>query len=108
MDFHPKNPYVGDFHTQIPWKLRFWPYQKLFIGDSGFFEGIFTQIPSKSEEIFKTTRVSRKGPRVVAPMARAGCQRGFENTQRAEGDLVKIPDKKPESCAYFFLLFLTQ
>ena len=65
-------------------------------------EGIFAQIPRKPEGIFKTPRAARKGPRAVGPRARAGCPRGFENTRRLEGDLAKIPDKKPESCIYFF------
>ena len=60
------------------------PPPVIYIGYSGFSEGIFAQIPRSPEGIWKT------------PRARQRARGVFQIPDRAEGDLAKIPDEKPE------------
>ena len=70
-----------------------------------FLEGIFAQILLNPKGLLKP-----KGypPEPEGPRPEGHCAAlygGFQNPRLAEGDLSKIPDKKPESCAYFFSRF---
>ena len=67
----------------------------IYIGNSSFWEGIFTQIPG-------ARRGFRKSPR-----ARRAARGDFQNPRTGDGDLGKIPDQKPEFYTYFLYRFTT-
>ena len=62
----------------------------------GFFGGDLRPDPPKSEGILKTPRALR------------GARGVFKIPEGLRGSVAKIPDKKPESYAYFFIQLLLQ
>ena len=90
--FNKSKPFFSRYHTPSQHNFLFFLQKKgIYIGNSGFWEGIFTQIPGARRGFWKS------------PRARAAARRDFQNPRRADEDLGKIHDHKPEFSTYFFL-----
>ena len=84
------NP-LGDNRSQIPSKLRYTAKKKIYIENSGFCEGIFTQIPWARRGFWKF------------PRARRAARGNFQNPRTGDGDLGKSPIKNQNFVHIFFI-----
>ena len=84
---------------------------KKYIRNSGFWSGIFSQIPIAHRGFWKSPRAARRAlgaerrpDRGAAPLSAVVLPEGISKTpEQAMGIWLKIPDQKPEFRIYFFI-----